>query len=325
MAAPLGFRRVRADLSCRRAMRVAPAGTSPMSPGQSATSRLASIAIVVVVATALLALPAFGSSGGSPVRSGSGGGAADPGLPSSTGGAAILGGGLAPTHRPTGPIPAPPSKHANGRWLTGVTITEYWPAPESWFVGRLVKAPGLPGRHRIDWLYSATGMSMEGDGIGLNGRRYHIAALGDGGWLTSAGASTSPSDGWSAGAPYWRAGGYWRNRAGGVTFALQAGGWSSGAGRKYIPLPDVTFAAGPSLPLRYYQSIAVDPSVIPLGSRVYVPAYRGDGHGGWFVAQDTGGAISGDHIDVYRPPPASSSDSGQYLTGRRIFVIKPRR
>jgi 3D (Asp-Asp-Asp) domain-containing protein len=77
------------------------------------------------------------------------------------------------------------------------------------------------------------------------------------------------------------------------------------------------------LPLHFYQSIAVDPSVIPLGSKVYVPAYRNDGYGGWFVAQDTGGAITGHHIDVYRSPPASPDDGGQYLTGERIFVIAP--
>ena len=65
--------------------------------------------------------------------------------------------------------------------------------------------------------------------------------------------------------------------------------------------------------------------MIPLGSRVYVPAYANDGHGGWFVAQDTGGAINGRHIDVYRTPPASPLDSGQYLTSQRIFVIKPKR
>ena len=86
----------------------------------------------------------------------------------------------------------------------------------------------------------------------------------------------------------------------------------------------MTFAAGSSLPLHYYQSIAVDPKVIPLGSRVYVPAYRNDGYGGWFVAQDTGGAINGHHIDVYRPPPASALDIGQSLSGQRIFVIKPK-
>ena len=70
--------------------------------------------------------------------------------------------------------------------------------------------------------------------------------------------------------------------------------------------------------------VAVDPSVIPLGSRVYVPAYRNDGHGGWFIAQDTGGAINGRHIDVYRPPPASALDLGASLAAQRIFVIKPK-
>jgi 3D (Asp-Asp-Asp) domain-containing protein len=241
----------------------------------------------------------------------------------STGGAPL--GGLAPSGEPKKRLPPAPSKKAKGRWLKGVTVTEYWPAPESWFKGELVKAPGLPGEHRIDWLYSAGGLSMEGSGIGLDGRMYHIENLGDGGWVTAAGASTSPSDGWSAGSPFWRAGGYWKNRRGAVTYPLAAGGWYAGAGRKYVSLPGVSFEAGDSLPLHYYQSIAVDPSVIPLGSRVYVPAYSHDGHGGWFVAQDTGGAISGNHIDVYRSPPATPGASGQELTGQRIYVIKPAR
>jgi 3D (Asp-Asp-Asp) domain-containing protein len=239
-----------------------------------------------------------------------------------TGGAAI--GGLAPTHRTSNRIPSAPSKHDHGKWLSGVTITEYWPAPESWFVGRLVRAPGIESVHRIDWLYSATGVSMEGEGIGLDGRMYHIDALGDGGWVTVSGLPTSPADGWAAGPPFWRAGGYWINRSGSVTFPLQRGGWYAGRGRAYIPLPGVTFAPGASLPLKPYQSIASDPGVIPLGSRVYVPAYRHDGHGGWFIAQDTGGAINGLHIDVYRTPPARSTDSGQYLVNKRIYVIKPR-
>jgi 3D (Asp-Asp-Asp) domain-containing protein len=110
-----------------------------------------------------------------------------------------------------------------------------------------------------------------------------------------------------------------------VTFPLQTGGWSNGTGRKYVPLRDVSFAAGPALPMRYYQSIAVDPAVIPLGSKVYIPAYRNDGHGGWFVAQDTGGGIAGRHIDVFRPPPTSSSTAGLYLTRTRMFVVRPRR
>jgi hypothetical protein len=50
------------------------------------------------------------------------------------------------------------------------------------------------------------GVSMEGQGLGLDGRMYHIDALGSGGWVTVGGVDTSPSDGWSAGPPYWRAG-----------------------------------------------------------------------------------------------------------------------
>ena len=88
-------------------------------------------------------------------------------------------------------------------------------------------------------------------------------------------------------------------------------------------MPAVTFAPGASLPLQFYASIAVDPRVIPLGSRVFIPAYRNDGQRGWFIAQDTGGGIIGRHVDVYRSPPTSSRDSGRYLTGQRIYVIKP--
>lgn len=60
-------------------------------------------------------------------------------------------------------------------------------------------------------------------------------------------------------------------------------------------------------PLR---SIAVDPSVIPLGSTVYIRQFDGvripsiDGiggfrHDGCFRAEDTGGAIQGVHIDIF--------------------------
>ena len=41
--------------------------------------------------------------------------------------------------------------------------------------------------------------------------------------------------------------------------------------------------------------IAVDPSIIPLGSKVYVEGY------GYATAEDTGGAIKGNRIDVFVP------------------------
>ncbi len=235
----------------------------------------------------------------------------------------------APAHRVTVTFtlntikaPPPPAIGGDGRWLGGFELTEYYPALESWFVGRAVAAPGLPGAHRIDWLYSARGLSMEGDGIGLDGRPYHIANLGSGGWLT-AGGGNGARFGVGADAPFWRTGGFWRSSSGALTFPLADGGWSSGTGVRYVSPPaGISFAPGPSRPLSYLRSVAVDPSLIPLGSHIYIPAYAGV-NGGWFEADDTGGAIIGRHIDVFRPPPSSPSDQGNFATGQQVYIVAP--
>jgi uncharacterized protein YabE (DUF348 family) len=57
--------------------------------------------------------------------------------------------------------------------------------------------------------------------------------------------------------------------------------------------------------------IAVDPSVIPLGTKVYVEGY------GYAVAADTGGAIRGNKIDVF-----FASKSEAYRWGRKQVKIK---
>jgi uncharacterized protein YabE (DUF348 family) len=57
--------------------------------------------------------------------------------------------------------------------------------------------------------------------------------------------------------------------------------------------------------------VAVDPSVIPLGTKVYVEGY------GYAVAADTGGAIKGNKIDVFFPSKQSA-----YQWGRRTVKIK---
>lgn len=57
--------------------------------------------------------------------------------------------------------------------------------------------------------------------------------------------------------------------------------------------------------------IAVDPRIIPLGTKVYVEGY------GYAVAADTGGAITGYTIDVFVPDIASA-----YRWGRRKVKIK---
>jgi hypothetical protein len=218
---------------------------------------------------------------------------------------------------------APAARLTKPTWLSRVTVTEYYPVPESHFIGRRVGTPGLSSNHRVDWLFSARGVTMEGDGIGLDGRRYHVARTGLGGWVDRLGRRSCIGCGRGV---FWRAGGFWRNARRQLTFPLDRGGWFNGRGLSYVPLFGSRFARGPSLPLAYYRSVAVDSGLIPLGSRVYIPYYRRvPGATGWFVAEDTGGAIGGRHVDVFRPPPPSLSDHGRYLRGQRIYVVPPRR
>jgi 3D (Asp-Asp-Asp) domain-containing protein len=204
-------------------------------------------------------------------------------------------------------------------------ITEYYPTKETWFDGRLVRAPGLAGRHRVDWLYSSGGLPMEGQGIGRDRRYYHFAGPYTIGWVNGKGRSTAPcADGsWTRGWPAWLSFG-WRNAGGEVTFPLARGGWSRGRAARYIAPPaGLRFEAGPARRLTYWRSAAVDPRLIPLGSRIFIPAYCDAPRGsGWFLAQDTGGAIILRHVDVYRPPP-DPSESGVMLRGQKVFVVPP--
>ncbi|MDF2504459.1 MAG: hypothetical protein K0R06_1950 [Clostridium sp.] len=54
-----------------------------------------------------------------------------------------------------------------------------------------------------------------------------------------------------------------------------------------------------------YSTIAVDPRVIPLGSKVYVEGY------GYAIASDTGGAIKGNIIDLFVPTDAEAQSWGR--------------
>jgi 3D (Asp-Asp-Asp) domain-containing protein len=62
------------------------------------------------------------------------------------------------------------------------------------------------------------------------------------------------------------------------------------------------------IPLMAFRTIAVDPEKIKFGTVLYVPALRGLGfwkdgelfaHDGYIVASDRGGAIEGNHIDMF--------------------------
>src|SRR5579884_235710 len=119
------------------------------------------------------------------------------------------------------PTPSPPVQHGcprhpqeqpltRRRWLSHVEITEYFPTPEYWFKGKLVSVPGIPGLHHVDWLYSSSGIAMEGTGQALDGRRYSVADTGAGGWVNPSGEltiTTSCASHWSHGLPDWFSGG----------------------------------------------------------------------------------------------------------------------
>jgi len=62
-------------------------------------------------------------------------------------------------------------------------------------------------------------------------------------------------------------------------------------------------------------AVAVDPRIIPLGSRIYIPGY------GWGTALDTGGAIKGNSIDIWMPTYSQCMQWG--VRNITIKVVKP--
>lgn len=62
-----------------------------------------------------------------------------------------------------------------------------------------------------------------------------------------------------------------------------------------------------------YSTIAVDPRVIPLGSTVYVDGY------GYAIAEDTGGDIKGNRIDVYYPSESEAQNWGRRSVN--VYII----
>ncbi|MCT2534325.1 ubiquitin-like domain-containing protein [Aquibacillus koreensis] len=59
--------------------------------------------------------------------------------------------------------------------------------------------------------------------------------------------------------------------------------------------------------------VAVDPNVIPLGTRVWVEGY------GYAIARDTGGAIKGNRIDIHLPTLAQASSYGRKTVKVKIL------
>jgi 3D (Asp-Asp-Asp) domain-containing protein len=66
----------------------------------------------------------------------------------------------------------------------------------------------------------------------------------------------------------------------------------------------------------HWGTVAVDPSVIPLGSRLLI-----EGFDNVFVAEDTGGGVRGNHIDIFFPDYTSAVRFG--VQNRSVTVLSP--
>ena len=64
-----------------------------------------------------------------------------------------------------------------------------------------------------------------------------------------------------------------------------------------------------------WSTIAVDPKVIPLNTKVYVEGY------GFAIAHDTGGAIRGNIIDVFMPSREAAYNWGR-KKGVKIYILE---
>ncbi len=170
-------------------------------------------------------------------------------------------------------------------WLSNFHITNYTLAQEKNFSGAKVMARGPKGEKlgsfRQDFLCSGKGIAMQGTGLSESGK-YVKFIMGTGG-------------GWKPGFT-----------------ALK----NCDAAR--FEFVDTVFGArGESVPLEAFRSIAVDPKVIRLGSYVWIGEIKGE-LGGWFRADDTGGAIDRRDIDVY----TATKNPNFTFTGVKVFVTK---
>ena len=66
-------------------------------------------------------------------------------------------------------------------------------------------------------------------------------------------------------------------------------------------------------------AVAVDPRVIPLGSKLYIESMDGFPTYGYAVAEDTGGAIKGNRIDLFYSTNAQANKFGRRNV--KVYVL----
>ena len=69
-----------------------------------------------------------------------------------------------------------------------------------------------------------------------------------------------------------------------------------------------------------YGVVAVDPKVIPLGTKLYIEAVDGSWVYGYAVAGDTGGAIKGNKIDLFFNTHAECTRFGRRQA--KVYVLQ---
>ena len=186
-------------------------------------------------------------------------------------------------------------------------ITEYYPVPEKWFWARCLRPrPSRPASDRLVVL--GPRHLMEGDASTSTATRFTSRGSLRG-WVNRNGRRTElrTAVAWTTGCPY-RAGGYWKSAAATLPFPLD-GRMVQGEGARYFDPPGGHVRSGMSRPLDALQEHRRDPPD-PMGSKVYIPQYKDEG--GWFKAADPA-ERSRAATDVFRSPPASLDDKGQYF------------
>jgi 3D (Asp-Asp-Asp) domain-containing protein len=160
------------------------------------------------------------------------------------------------------PSLAPAPGNATGQRIDNVLLTYYTLPLEKNLQGTktgnsetVTNPPNIEGTFYKEFLYSGYGVAMQGTGISLDGK-YIKYVRGGSGWNNNH---------------------TWLNNPASTVFTLSNG---------------VIGSSGHLL--TEWQSVAVDPTVIPLGYYVWIESEQA-----WFHAEDTGGAIKGKHIDIY--------------------------
>ncbi len=67
--------------------------------------------------------------------------------------------------------------------------------------------------------------------------------------------------------------------------------------------------------VKEFRTIAADPSILPMGSIVYIPFFADAPNGGFFIVEDTGSSIRGKRIDIY------TRDFDEAATFKRDLIV----